>query len=1149
MHCPKCGAAEKTRVKVCSSCGEAFASQDLIELHQLEFLMKETSSWNVAEGVRLPYKKRLLILQERLKGLKLSELKPQVEPATTISAGKAALSTTAQMKANIRSGPGPDYQIYGKLDKGASAEVIGTSPGRKWLAVRVPTSMSPDGRGWVAANFTDAAHTENLPVVQAPSAPPKAAPKPAAVPKPPAPKEKVPFDQWLLSERNIKFALYGGGLLLVIAGIIFIGVNWTRIPGPGKFAITLLVTGLMYLGGYLLFQRPAYRIGGVALLAIASGFLTLNFAVLQIYVMGPRGLLDEAMWMIASPLCLLVYLLTAYWTKSRLFTCICVLAAYSCATAALALLDAPELLYVLVYAVLAFLMLLLAHRLRKTSLADFTYSPLYIISQIVTAVTFIGSFTILVSGNSIFIENPGSLWIGMITVITGTAFYILNAYWSRKELFVYASILAFSCAVFGLLALFEALFLVYSLVFACLAIVCLALSVYSRNVHFLEFTSQPLLVAAQIIVPITLVFGLIGLWAEMVFSINEFGNPWLAISVLILGVVFYGLTDAFYKWLAARWVAAFAFPITFTFFMLELNVSDTTAAVLLMVSALIYLGIGYWVQRQDERQYSGLPVFTAAYCVAIFVTGLAVTKDTSDLVQVLIGDVALLAISAYIHRSYWWVYGSVWLFMLPAYLTIGLYVPEIQYQGLLMGLLGINYLVAGYLLGRRELRLGGPFLTAAAFLSALVIGMTWVDPLIASLMLAAVAVLYILAALWLGWTWLLFPALLSVNLALLTINSLAFNLQYQEPFWRTLVISYFILGAVVTLCARACRHFKLDAWSWPLYIAGTIGLTGAYLASFYFAGWLVVSISVVFSILLLSFAWMERAFIESRLKISALTYIAIGVIFIGHFFVLDAVGGDRFMQIWPAFSAGLCAVFVGSAWLLRKGPLEEIYALPLRFSGLLLMAIPCIGSIIYTSITGSFEPVLVAVTFGIAGITYTGDAALRRVLRLAYLGLGTFLVVIWALLYAFEIREPQAYIFPFGLALLGVGWNERLRGRMNMYRLLSMAGMVILMGSALVQSITSGNFWYAVLLAVEGILFIAFGVYTQSRCFVQFGTVALVANAFIQLGPGFVDLPRWVQIGVTGGLLLIIGLTALFKREDILETRSKLTDDWRQWSP
>src|SRR4030067_3796041 len=128
------------------------------------------------------------------------------------------------------------------------------------------------------------------------------APTPEPTPKPKAPpKESVPFDQWLLSERNIKIALYMGGALLVLAGIIFIGVNWMRIPGPVKFAITMLVTGLMYLGGFLLFQKPMLRIGGIALLGVASGFLPLIFAVLQIYVLRLRGLAGGRGWVDRPP--------------------------------------------------------------------------------------------------------------------------------------------------------------------------------------------------------------------------------------------------------------------------------------------------------------------------------------------------------------------------------------------------------------------------------------------------------------------------------------------------------------------------------------------------------------------------------------------------------------------------------------------------------------------------------------------------------------------------------------------------------------------------------------------------------------------------------------------------------------------------------
>ena len=67
-----------------------------------------------------------------------------------------------------------------------------------------------------------------------------------------------------------------------------------------------------------------------------------------------------------------------------------------------------------------------------------------------------------------------------------------------------------------------------------------------------------------------------------------------------------------------------------------------------------------------------------------------------DLAKILLGDVLLLAVSAAIHRDYRWVYGAVWLFMLPVYLIVYLNVPVLYHQGLLMGALGLLYVAAGY---------------------------------------------------------------------------------------------------------------------------------------------------------------------------------------------------------------------------------------------------------------------------------------------------------------------------------------------------------------------------------------------------------------------------------------------------------------------
>ena len=514
--------------------------------------------------------------------------------------------------------------------------------------------------------------------------------------------------------------------------------------------------------------------------------------------------------------------------------------------------------------------------------------------------------------------------------------------------------------------------------------------------------------------------------------------------------------------------------------------------------------------------------------------------NIDDLILVLFGDVILLGLSAAIHRDYKWVYGAVWLLMLPIYLAIYQFADTHHHQGLLMGILGLNYLIAGYLLGRRELPLGGPFLTAASFLSLVVVALTLGNPLVASIVLAVIAVLYLLSALWLDWTLLLIPALASVELLVLAINYLNFP-NFSKTSIIMLVISYAGLGAALVLGALGLRRSAHQRWAWPLYLVGSFNLAVTYLPGFYYGGWLMIGLSLSLSILLLGSSWLERKFLQQIKAVPILTYPGIGVIFIAHFFLLEKIFPVTWDNVWPAYTAALSAVFVAAAWLLRNQPLTGIYSTPFHLSGLLLVIIPLIGSI------AIFDPLLVAPTFGIAGITYIVDAALRRRLYLAYLGIGALIVVIWAFLIELGVSEPQAYTTPVVAALLGVGWNERIRGGGLKYRIPTILGLFVLMGSAFIQSLPSDGFVYAIVLLGESLLAVFWGIRTRSRGFVQVGVIAIIANAVVQLGPGFVDLPRWIQIGLTGIILFGGGMAALFKREAILETRKKLTEEWRRW--
>jgi hypothetical protein len=654
-----------------------------------------------------------------------------------------------------------------------------------------------------------------------------------------------------------------------------------------------------------------------------------------------------------------------------------------------------------------------------------------------------------------------------------------------------------------------------------------------------DFTYQPLLFVSQLAMPLVLVAAGMA-WLNYTGCTScTAGSPWLALLSLGVGVLFYTTTDAFFGWLATRWAAAPLFAVTFGFIMIELNFSDSAIGIALMVLSLVLLGVGYALERREERRSGGWPLYATAYIAAFLVTIMAI-PEREDLIKILFGDVALLVISAAIFRNAWWVYGAVWLFMLPVYLIISLYIHEFHNQGLLMGLLGLNFAAVGYALGRRELRKGGPFLTAGAFLSVITIMFVWGNPLIASLVLVAIAILYLLIALWIGWEWLLFPALLALNLSVFTINDLLFH--GWQTFTNALIISYAVLGILSVMGGLMLRRTEEKRWAWPLYIAGTVNLAGAYLGGLLSSNGLALGLSVTLAAILLTFAWLERTEIEKQKLPPILTYLGLIVIFVGQFYALGMIG-DAALNTWTAYAAGLCAFFVMLAWLLRREPLNQVYSTPLRYTGLWLMVVPMAGTL------AIFEPLLVVVTFTIAGIIYVADAALRKIIGLAYLSVCAFVVVILAVLMYFDVNEPQAYAIPIGLALLGGGWNERLRGGSVSYRLPTLLGLIVLMGLAFVQSLPRGAYVYAILLGFESLVALGWGIYTRSRGYVQLGIIALFINAIVQLGPGFMELPRWIQIGVTGSILLGGGLAALFKREEILTARHKLAEEWRQWEP
>ncbi len=83
-------------------------------------------------------------------------------------------SALANTGVNVRSGPGENYTIYGVLQPGLQAQVVGKSEDGKWWALNMPVAST--GSGWVSGEYVTASNAESVPVLKAPSVPPSVEP-------------------------------------------------------------------------------------------------------------------------------------------------------------------------------------------------------------------------------------------------------------------------------------------------------------------------------------------------------------------------------------------------------------------------------------------------------------------------------------------------------------------------------------------------------------------------------------------------------------------------------------------------------------------------------------------------------------------------------------------------------------------------------------------------------------------------------------------------------------------------------------------------------------------------------------------------------------------------------------------------------------
>jgi heat shock protein HslJ/uncharacterized protein YraI len=80
-------------------------------------------------------------------------------------------TATVLQAVNVRSGPSTDYPSFDIAPTGAVAPVVGISEDGLWWVVKIAVELSPEGQGWVSADFVEVTGGADVPVIPNPPAP------------------------------------------------------------------------------------------------------------------------------------------------------------------------------------------------------------------------------------------------------------------------------------------------------------------------------------------------------------------------------------------------------------------------------------------------------------------------------------------------------------------------------------------------------------------------------------------------------------------------------------------------------------------------------------------------------------------------------------------------------------------------------------------------------------------------------------------------------------------------------------------------------------------------------------------------------------------------------------------------------------------
>jgi len=257
---------------------------------------------------------------------------------------------------------------------------------------------------------------------------------------------------------------------------------------------------------------------------------------------------------------------------------------------------------------------------------------------------------------------------------------------------------------------------------------------------------------------------------------------------------------------------------------------------------------------------------------------------------------------------------------------------------------------------------------------------------------------------------------------------------------------------------------------------------------------------------------------------------------------------------WPQMALSLLAL--GCAYWFA-GALSEVGVFMIggiitaaAGTGLGMLTGPTHAQCIYWFVTGTLFIMQAAMA---ARSWHRPDFAMIRVQGLA--GSILYLVATLLLLHWLGIQEKQAYVLSIAGYLLLLRHSQRIDGWTRLPPpwadltafALGVAALAVACTTSFVQSLGPGGGPYAILLAVEALAALFYGVRARLLSFFLGGALALAMDGGAQLWRWLYPLPRWALITGVGLALLALGIVAGRGREKLRDRAASVQEKLKSW--